>query len=83
MKRRHGNVGMYPDENVTATRPPGMKRAMRMMYAPRSSSILSAHSRRLRDFSPENQRFTVRSPTSVPRPYEMLSPTIAPARRAG
>ena len=82
MKRRHGNEWTYPAENVTAVRPPGMKRAMMMMYAPRSSSVRSAHSKRVCAFSPPNQRFTVRSPTSVPMPYEMLSPTTAPAAPA-
>ena len=60
-------------------RPPGMKRAMRMMYAPRSSSVFSAHSRRLCHFALPKTRLTVFSPTKCPIQNEMLSPMIAPA----
>ena len=31
MKRRQGMPWVYPEENVTAVRPPGMKRATTMM----------------------------------------------------
>ena len=52
---------------------------MRMMYAPRSSSVRSAHSSRLCHFSLPKTRLTVFSPTKWPIQNEMLSPTIAPA----
>ena len=53
-----------------------------MMYEPRTSSWFSAHAIRRFAFSPEKKRLTVRSPKKWPRPYEMLSPTKAPAAAA-
>ena len=52
---------------------------MMMMYAPRSSSVCSAHSSRLCHFSLPKTRLTVFSPTKWPIQNEMLSPMIAPA----
>jgi hypothetical protein len=45
---------MYPAENVTAVRPPGMNRATTMRYVPRCSSWCSAHANPLWLFSPED-----------------------------
>ena len=49
-----------------------------MRYVPRCSSWCSAQANPFWLFSPPKTRFTVCSPSQVPRPYEMLSPTIAP-----